>query len=71
MGAMINEARNTLQEKIDRRAQELKAREARARQLKLEAIDVTEPRKLPRLGSAHPVTIVMNEMIECFHGHGV
>ncbi len=69
MGAMINDARKTLQEQIDRRARELKARE-RGEALKLEAVDVTEPRKLPRLGSAHPVTIVMNEMIECFTGMG-
>ena len=69
MGAMINEARKTLQEQIDQRAQELKLRE-RDEALKLEAIDVTEPRKLPKIGTAHPITIVMNEMIECFTGMG-
>ena len=69
MGAMINEARKTLQEQIDRRAQELKLRE-RDEALKLETIDVTEPRKLPEIGTAHPITIVMNEMIECFTGMG-
>jgi phenylalanyl-tRNA synthetase alpha chain len=69
MGAQINEARRILQEKIDLRAQELKLRE-RDEALKLEAIDVTEPRKAHKIGTAHPVTIVMNEMIECFVGMG-
>ena len=69
MGAQINEARKTLQEKIDQRAQELKHKE-RDEALKREAIDVTEPRTLPKIGTAHPVTIVMNEMIECFTGMG-
>lgn len=69
MGAEINEARKTLQEKIDRRARELKILE-RNEALKLETIDVTEPRKLPDVGTAHPITLVMNEMIECFTGMG-
>jgi len=69
MGAAINDVRKALQEQIDRRAQELKAKE-RNEALKLEAIDVTEPRPLPKRGSAHPITIVMNEMIECFTGMG-
>jgi phenylalanyl-tRNA synthetase alpha chain len=69
MGAEINEARKVLQEQIDRRAQELKLKEL-GEALKLEAIDVTEPRRLHRLGAPHPVTTVMNEMIECFTGMG-
>ena len=69
MGALINEARKTLQEQIDLRAQELKIKE-RNEALKAEAIDVTEPRKLRRFGAPHPVTTVMNEMIECFTGMG-
>ncbi|MBN1777498.1 MAG: phenylalanine--tRNA ligase subunit alpha [Clostridiales bacterium] len=69
MGAAINEARKALQERIDLRAQELKRKE-RDEALRREAIDVTEPRKLPEIGTAHPITIVMNEMIECFTGMG-
>ena len=68
-GAAINDVRRALQERIDVRAQELKAKEMNEA-LKLEAIDVTEPRKLPRRGSAHPITNVMNEMNECFTGMG-
>ncbi len=69
MGAAINEARKTLQDQIDLRAQERKQKE-RDEALKLEAIDVTEPRKIQKYGTAHPITIVMNEMIECFTGMG-
>lgn len=69
MGAEINAARARLQERIDLRAQELKEKE-RDLALKSEAIDVTEPRKLRRIGAPHPVTTVMNEMIECFTGMG-
>ena len=42
----------------------------RAAALKAETIDVTEPRPLPRVGSEHPITLVMNELIECFTGMG-
>ena len=38
--------------------------------LKSETIDVTEPRPLPKVGSEHPITLVMNELIECFTGMG-
>jgi len=69
MGAAINEARKILQEQIDLRAQELKLKE-RDEALKREALDVTEPRKLPKIGTAHPITLIMNEMIECFTGMG-
>ncbi|MEG0492472.1 MAG: phenylalanine--tRNA ligase subunit alpha, partial [Clostridia bacterium] len=47
----------------------LQAAEREAALLK-ETIDVTEPRPLPKIGSAHPITLVMNEMIECFTGLG-
>lgn len=69
MGSAINEARKALQEKIDLRAQELKQKE-RDEALKLEAIDVTEPRRPIKPGTAHPITLVMDEMIECFTGMG-
>ena len=69
MGAAINEVRKELQELIDKRAEQLKQAE-RDQALKLESIDVTEPRTLPKRGTAHPITLVMNEMIECFTGMG-
>ena len=69
VGAQINEVRSWLQERMDERLSALQAREREA-ELKLETIDVTEPRPVPKLGASHPITLAMNEMIECFSGLG-
>ncbi|MEG2950448.1 MAG: phenylalanine--tRNA ligase subunit alpha [Clostridia bacterium] len=69
VGALINEAREWMTEKMNERQVALQAAEREAALLK-ETIDVTEPRPLPKIGSAHPITLVMNEMIECFTGLG-
>ncbi|MEF9878491.1 MAG: phenylalanine--tRNA ligase subunit alpha [Clostridia bacterium] len=69
VGALINEAREWMTEKMNERQAALQAAEREAALLK-ETIDVTEPRPLPKIGSAHPITLVMNEMIECFTGLG-
>ena len=69
VGAQINDARQWLQDQLDERLAQLRKREREAR-LSAETIDVTEPRALPPLGSAHPITLVMNDMIECFTGLG-
>lgn len=69
VGAQINEAREWLTERMNRRLETLKAIEREAA-LKTETIDVTEPRALPKTGSAHPITLVMDEMIDCFAGMG-
>lgn len=69
LGAQINEAREWLTARMDERLATLKAKE-REESLKAETIDVTEPRPLPRVGSEHPITLVMNDMIECFTGMG-
>ncbi|NLO86481.1 MAG: phenylalanine--tRNA ligase subunit alpha [Clostridiales bacterium] len=69
VGAQINEAREWITDRINQRLATLQAAEREAA-LKSEAIDVTEPRELPRVGSAHPITLVMDELIECFTGLG-
>ena len=69
VGAEINEVRQWLTGKMDEKQAELRAAEREAA-MKAEAIDVTEPRKLPKVGSAHPITLVMDELIECFSGMG-
>lgn len=69
VGAQINEVRQWLAERMDEAQARIRAAE-RAAALKAETIDVTEPRPLPRVGSEHPITLVMNEMIECFTGMG-
>ncbi len=69
IGAQINEAREWLTGRMNERLSALQAAEREAA-LRQETIDVTEPRPLPRVGSAHPITLVMNELIDCFTGLG-
>ena len=69
LGAQINEVREWLTARMDERQSELKAAE-RAQALTRETIDVTEPRPLPTIGSAHPITLAMDDLIECFTGMG-
>jgi phenylalanyl-tRNA synthetase alpha chain len=68
-GAQINEVRAYLTERMDAREQALHAQERQAA-LNAETIDVTEPRPLPQVGASHPITLIMNELIECFTGMG-
>ena len=69
VGAQINEVRQWLTDRMDEAQARIRSAE-RAAALKAETIDVTEPRPLPQVGSEHPITLVMNELIECFTGMG-
>mgnify|MGYP001055817112 CR=1 FL=1 len=68
-GQLINQAREEFEGLLANKQGELRLRE-REEALKREAIDVTEPRDLPPAGCAHPVTLVLQEMVECFAGMG-
>jgi phenylalanyl-tRNA synthetase alpha chain len=68
-GAQINEAREWLSLQMDEASARLRRLE-RDRALQNETIDVTEPRPRHPLGASHPVTLVMNDLIECFTGMG-
>ena len=68
-GQMINEAREKFTAMLEEKQAALHAM-AQAEALKKETIDVSEPVSLPPMGSGHPVTLVMNEMIDCFTGMG-
>lgn len=68
-GALINAAREELQAMLDEKEAALAAIEREAALIK-EAVDVTEPRPLPQFGSAHPVTLALNEVLDCFTGMG-
>ena len=68
-GQMINQAREAFEALLDEKQQAVRAME-RAEALKRETIDVTEPRDILKPGSAHPVTLVLREMVECFAGMG-
>ena len=69
VGAQINEARQWLTECMNERQDVLQKMEREAA-LKAETIDVTEPRRPVKVGSAHPITLVMDELIDCFTGLG-
>ncbi|HSK68133.1 MAG TPA: phenylalanine--tRNA ligase subunit alpha [Candidatus Limnocylindria bacterium] len=68
-GQLINQARGEIEALLDAREAELKARE-RAAKLAQEAIDVTLPTALPRVGTPHPLTLVQREVTQCFIGMG-
>lgn len=69
LGQWINAAREQLEGLLAQRTGDLKAA-ALEKQLALETIDVTEPRPLPRVGGEHPITRVLNEVLDCFIGMG-
>ena len=69
VGAQINEVRRWAEQLLEERAKMLQALERKAAMAR-ETIDVTEPHALPIAGSPHPITLVMNELIECFSGLG-
>ena len=68
-GQLINQAREEFTALLDEKLREFKAIEQEAA-LRREAIDVTQPCALPPRGSAHPITLCMNEMVDCFTGMG-
>mgnify|MGYP000053698882 CR=1 FL=1 len=68
-GQLINQAREEFTALLDEKQREFKAIEQEAA-LHREAIDVTQPCALPPRGSAHPITLCMNEMVDCFTGMG-
>ncbi len=69
MGQIINETREKLTALLDEKQAELARKEKEAR-LALEAIDVTEPRPVPAMGSEHPMNLVLNEVLDCFTSMG-
>ena len=68
-GQLINEAREKFTAMLEARQDALRMIERRAA-LQKETLDVTEPVPPLPLGSAHPVSLVMAEMVDCFTGMG-
>lgn len=68
-GQMINEAREKFTAMLEARQDALRLVERRAALMR-ETIDVTEPVPELPLGTAHPVNLVMAEMVDCFTGMG-
>ena len=68
-GQMINAVREKLTTRMDELDKKIKQLE-QERKLQREAIDVTEPRKHTPLGAMHPISIVLDELLDVFTGMG-
>lgn len=69
MGQLANEVRNNIENLIVQTDEKIKKIETE-RKLKNEAIDVTMPGELTKLGHKHPLSIVLDEVKEIFFGMG-
>ena len=69
MGALINSAREDIARMLETRGAALK-KEERARRLREEAVDVTEPRAFAHQGTLHPISLVQAELVDIFTGMG-
>lgn len=69
VGAMINEARAAIEEKMTE-AREKMQQKALEERLKRETIDVTLPAKKNKIGHRHPNTIALEEVEKIFIGMG-
>ena len=69
VGQWINQAREDLEGSLSAREEALRSDALRQRLLD-EAIDVTQPRQLPRAGVGHPGSMVLDQVIDCFVGLG-
>lgn len=69
VGAMINEARAAIEEKMTE-AREKMQQKALEERLKRETIDVTFPAKKNKIGHRHPNTIALEEVEKIFIGMG-
>ena len=69
LGQAANQVRSEVEKMLDETFENLKSK-AREAKLKAEKIDVTEPGKLYKLGTKHPVTITIEEISRVFNSMG-
>ena len=69
MGAIINETRQALEEALEKRSALIRQKEKELR-LKAETIDVTLPGPERSAGSVHPMSQVLEELLDIFTGMG-
>lgn len=69
VGALANEISDKLTTMLDAKTFQFK-QAALAEQLKAETIDVTMPGNVRFAGKAHPLTQMMEELVDIFHGMG-
>ena len=69
VGQLVNEARATLEEKLEEKKKAFEVLAMKA-QIEAETIDVTLPSKKPAMGHRHPNTIALEEVERIFVGLG-
>ena len=69
MGKVINDFKEMVEERYREYSDHLEQKEMEIRNRK-EQVDITMPARRWNVGSLHPITIVMNEMIDVFLGMG-
>ncbi len=69
MGQMVNEAKQWLEGLIGKKKEEMREK-ATAQKLLDEKLDITVPAKLHTQGHLHPLSGVMNDMIDIFQSMG-
>lgn len=68
-GKLVNELKNKIDELFNAKDKELKDAEL-LNKFKSEAVDITLPGKIEKLGSLHPLNIVKNQILDAFTGMG-
>ncbi len=69
MGQMVNSIREKIEQAISERTAAIKQAE-KEKALRSEVIDVTMPAKERQAGSLHPISLVLDDMLEIFSGLG-
>lgn len=69
MGQLVNDVRKALEEALEKRGAEIRAREKSMR-LEAETLDVTLPGPERSAGSLHPMNIALQKMVDIFVGMG-
>jgi len=69
IGQLVNEYRSMLEEKINQKESELLQRE-KIERMKEETIDITIPGKKVKFGKLHPLSIVLDQIVDIFVGLG-
>jgi len=69
VGKLANEVKNAIEQSIAARLADVQAQRLR-RQILSQAIDVTLPGRVPGRGYKHPITQVLEDVEEIFHGLG-
>lgn len=69
VGQMINAVREKIATRLEAMEQEVKKAEQEKR-LEKETIDITEPRKHVTMGSQHPISLALDQILQVFTGMG-